>query len=159
MRLVSFQTSKCLWHFFSNTFIWILFNTISLQPDIFIFHWCCNLLYIFVHWYIFYSIIQDDLSVLWASPRSFCRNCFSSYYYSKFPPLFSSLNNFNRLCARNFVPTLTCSAWNSDVCLYFYFYNVSYFLKYLTFKYFFKLFIMGVNGKKDTFFQCTFFVL
>ena len=64
--------------FFSGTFICILFNTNSFQLDIFIFRWCCNLLYTFLHWYVFYSMIQNDLSVLWASPRSFCRNCFSS---------------------------------------------------------------------------------
>ena len=86
-----FKLQNVLDIFFSGTFICILFNIILFQLDIFIFHWCCNLLYTFVHWYIFYSIIQDDLSVLWASPRSFYRNCFSSYQVPRFRHFFCPL--------------------------------------------------------------------
>ena len=84
------------------------------------------------------------------------------YIYLKLPrfsTLSSSAFNSLTLCATNFVPTSTCSAFYSDVCLYFSFQNISYFWKYLTFKLLFFLLIMGVYVEKCPLFWCKFFVL
>ena len=98
-----------------------------------------------------YCMSYIALKLFLASPRSFYRNCFSSYcglapastqllspvyiYYSAylFRHLFLISNYFYILYARNLVQTLIFSAFCTDLCLYFSFYNFLYFFNFLTF--------------------------